>query len=195
MRSGLSRSKIADHLFLQFRNNLNKNYSMKKFIFFSILSVLVLRTACAFTGDNDNLFSKRNAVYLGLFGNSFFYPHISYDRILYAKENFQWVVGSGFWVAGGNFDKSRDLILSPQSSFMLGRKHHLEAGLGYSLALYNLSDSQDNNDYAIMMRIGYRYQKPDGGFFFRTGFTPSLRNSIFSAQFFPWAGISIGGSF
>ncbi|MCF8378680.1 MAG: hypothetical protein K9H49_03830 [Bacteroidales bacterium] len=53
---------------------------------------------------------------------------------MYAEEKFQWIAGSGFWVGGGNYDKSKDLILSPQLSILPGRKHHFEAGLGYSLA-------------------------------------------------------------
>ena len=168
---------------------------MKKIILFSILSVLVLKAASAIAGDNDNPFTKRNAVYIGIWGNSFDYPHIGYDRIVFAKEKYQWIAGSGFWIGGGNFDKSHDLILCPESSILLGRIHHFEAGLGYSVELYNFSNFQDKSDYAIFMRMGYRYQKPDGGFLFRIGFTPTLRNSIFSSQLFPWAGISVGGSF
>lgn len=52
---------------------------------------------------------------------------------------------------------------------------------------------------AIPLRIGYRYQKPEGGFFFRVGYTPIFilptggrEGWIFEPRF---AGISFGKSF
>ncbi len=56
-------------------------------------------------------------------------------------------------------------------------------------------------DKSITMTIGYRYQKPEGGFFFRADYTPMLNfeGSEFAEKpirFFPFnVGISLGKSF
>jgi hypothetical protein len=51
----------------------------------------------------------------------------------------------------------------------------------------------------VPFRIGYRYQKPEGGFFYRVGYTPFLilplggrENSVFEYRF---GSISFGKSF
>ncbi len=54
-------------------------------------------------------------------------------------------------------------------------------------------------DAFIPLRVGYRYQKPEGGFFFRLGYTPIIilptggrEGWVFEPRF---AGISFGKSF
>jgi len=51
-----------------------------------------------------------------------------------------------------------------------------------------------SKDFFIPIRIGYRYQKPNGGLFYKIGFTPLLSKSypIFGEGFsiIPWAGLA-----
>jgi len=49
-------------------------------------------------------------------------------------------------------------------------------------------------------RLGYKYQKPSGGFFLRAGFTPLIRIKTFSDlksdnKFIPAFGLGVGYSF
>jgi hypothetical protein len=94
-------------------------------------------------------------------------------------------------------------------SGLLGRgKHHLELGVGITP---HLATSLDFNSETleledkvvfgslIPLRIGYRYQKPEGGFFFRVGYSPFFNVPIGGREdwvFTPvFAGISFGKSF
>ncbi|WP_332912602.1 hypothetical protein [Algoriphagus boritolerans] len=86
--------------------------------------------------------------------------------------------------------------------------HHLELGMGITSYLtrslaFN-SETFENIDKvvfdaAIPVRIGYRFQKPEGGFFFRVGYTPVINFPTGGKGgwgFDPyWAGISFGKSF
>ncbi|MEB2786427.1 hypothetical protein [Algoriphagus persicinus] len=51
----------------------------------------------------------------------------------------------------------------------------------------------------IPVRIGYRYQKPEGGFFFRVGYTPFFIVPVRAGKRWSidpyWAGVSFGKSF
>lgn len=86
--------------------------------------------------------------------------------------------------------------------------HHLELGFGFTSLLDRTLDFDSETleledkvvfGAAIPVRIGYRYQKPEGGFFFRVGYTPFFNvptggkeNWVFTPIF---AGLSIGKSF
>ena len=54
-------------------------------------------------------------------------------------------------------------------------------------------------DAFIPLRVGYRYQKPEGGFFFRIGYTPFFNVPVRDGKnwsFNPYmAGVSFGKSF
>ncbi|MFT7427273.1 MAG: hypothetical protein ACI9O5_003233 [Algoriphagus sp.] len=94
------------------------------------------------------------------------------------------------------------------SAFYGKSNHHLELGLGVTSYLTNSiafdSETFENVDKVIFdvsipLRVGYRYQKPEGGFFFRVGYTPIIDfpprtggNWSFNPY---WAGVSFGKSF
>jgi hypothetical protein len=86
--------------------------------------------------------------------------------------------------------------------------HHLELGLGVTPHLatsleFNpeTSELEDKVVFGslIPLRIGYRYQKPEGGFFFRVGYTPIIDfppRTGGNWSFNPYsAGVSFGKSF
>ena len=85
--------------------------------------------------------------------------------------------------------------------FSLGN-HHIEAGLGFIAIREAARDSENNPDYWFWStmfsgRVGYRYQKPDGRFLFRAGFTPVLEvgGGTNATEFHPLAGVSFGYTF
>ncbi len=64
--------------------------------------------------------------------------------------------------------------------------HHFEVGGGVTITTLRDKDAR----FAIP-EIGYRYEKPDGGFLFRALFTPLFRlNDLKDVT--PWAGLSFG---
>lgn len=94
------------------------------------------------------------------------------------------------------------------SAFYGKSNHHLELGFGVTSFL-NTSSVFDSEtfetiekvvyDAFIPLRIGYRYQKPEGGFFSRVGYTPIINFPTSGGEewsFEPrFAGLSIGKSF
>ena len=90
-------------------------------------------------------------------------------------------------------------------------KHNLELGAGFFTLrnrTYTLNENFPNTireqkhwDQNILARIGYRYQKPEGGLFFRVAYTPTMvfDNSAIAEDpiyFLPFSvGISLGVSF
>lgn len=94
------------------------------------------------------------------------------------------------------------------SAFWGKSNHHLEIGIGITsylersldidLDTYEISDKVVFSAI-IPLRFGYRFQKPEGGFFFRVGYTPIInfptrggKEWYFEPRF---AGLSIGKSF
>lgn len=70
----------------------------------------------------------------------------------------------------------------------LSGSHHPEVG-----ALYTWAWADDNDARFVVPSVGYRYQRPGGGFLFRAAFTPFVR--INSGDVLPWGGLSFGYSF
>ena len=77
--------------------------------------------------------------------------------------------------------------------------HHFETGIGLLIAggerleFTGLGDEGDEtfSTAAGTATIGYRYQRPGGGFIFRVGLTPVFD----SRNVLPWLGVSFGGNF
>ncbi len=98
---------------------------------------------------------------------------------------------------------------SNRTARIIGRnKNHFEIGIGYTLiysaqAYINLQKVEwDFEKYVfsslVPFRIGYRYQKPGGGLFFKVGYTPVLDLSSQREKIYLHllhGGISIGKSF
>ena len=143
----------------------------------------------------------RNAFYVELLGNGLIYS-VNYDRRL--TDNLAGRVGFAF-VSGEDSDGDRaSIVIAPvMGSYLFGEGNsHFEAGLGVLLASASVEDvgSGDEDWFDETVEgstvlgtgvLGYRYQRPDGGFVFRVGLTPVFTTSDFA----PWFGISFGYGF
>lgn len=186
---------------------------------YSLFLVLVVALANSFelTAQTEpEKFTAKHSVYLELGGSSGRYA-VNYGRIIHQKEKFKFNVSAGFtlwhytYSFGPNGPKETTWLPAIPIEFTVfwGKSnHHLELGSG--VVSYLESISQLNFDTfeetrkivfgaAFPLRIGYRYQKPGGGFFYRVGYTPIFsppvrgkENWVFEPRF---AGISIGKSF
>lgn len=191
-----------------------------------------------FGQQNINIKSiNRNSIYFEAFGQGL-YNSISFDRINSINKNIKTSFSAGLTLVPTS---ELCVVGIPASyNYLFGKNnHHLELGLGIT-AMYlrqnKLTVSEgvtdlngntqinnyigyQNNFYSYFTpKIGYRFQKNDGGLFLRLTLTPSIAgiNSIGGTQggnlikhdretqyfksaaffepykIFPWAGISIG---
>jgi hypothetical protein len=180
---------------------------------------------------------KRNTVYFEFFGQGL-YDSFTFDRLLHTERKIRHSFSLGLTIV-----PSPELMvwaLPVSYNFIFGQKnHHLELGFGFtpmyiklnkiqaSEAFYdNPSGIQTTVDYIGYRRefysfftpkIGYRFQKPEGGLFMRVTFTPPVAGinrigdtkggsqdynwayteyftsaAFFGYRAFPWAGVSIG---
>lgn len=201
-------------------------------------AVLFICPLLAFGQENvktENL--KRNSVYVEAFGQGL-YNSVSFDRLYRIDKKVR-----------TSFSVGLTLIPHPQLlvagvpvsyNYIFGRRsHHLELGMGFT-AMYLRSKIYESESYLdqngveqrndfighqtnfysfFTPKIGYRYQRPNGGFFMRLTLTPPVAGinwigdtkgsshdriddsdvEYFSSaaffsdyKIFPWAGISIG---
>lgn len=180
----------------------------------SLLLVLVFAFAISFgaTAQTEpETFTAKKAVYLEVGGSSGIYA-VNYSKIFHQKGKFKLNASAGFsmWPNEKIDSKTIWLPVIPieVSAFYGKSNHHLEMGFGFTSYLdkttaidfetFELSDKVVFGAF-IPLRVGYRYQKPEGGFFFRIGYTPLFDVPVRAGKswsFNPYhAGVSFGKSF
>jgi len=191
-----------------------------KYIFFAVIgfSMLIQNRvlAQAETETKSEIFTAKNSIHAEFAGNSGGYA-LNYGRIIYQKNKMKLAVSAGFSMFYRRVDEriSSDywvpVFPAEITAFWGKSKHHLELGAGFNTLrnrTYIFDEDFPNNireqihwDQFIVGRIGYRYQKPAGGFFFRAGYTPMVEfnnsdTSYKGISFIPIGlGISLGVSF
>lgn len=161
-------------------------------------------TCLFFTSNSNKLLAqkasvdpelKRNSLFIE-FGGQGKYTSLNIDRLFRidkkVKSSFR------FGLISNPFDRKNKFVFGVPISynFIFGQKnHHLELGLGLT-ALYRsqknitfydktynqfgeqkintLYGSQESFSVTLHPKIGYRYQKPTGGFFFQANISPAL---------------------
>lgn len=135
---------------------------------------------------------------------------VNYDRIIYEKKFIvSACIGAGMVPAnlirrGLNVPQEKGIQvygLPVSCNISFGKKrHHAELGVGatYQKGMYGVGHDYSKTLFGVI-RIGYRYQKANGGFFWKAGFTPFFRIKEYgkiSVPFFvlPIAGIGFGYS-
>jgi len=94
--------------------------------------------------------------------------------------------------------------ISPQVSYLYGKDHYLEVGVGLT---YNFDNkirwrwndySSYKNYWHIPFRIGYRYQPEKNGYFFKVAYTPLLMDPFKGKSSYLvhlWGGVALGYTF
>ncbi|MCF8226582.1 MAG: hypothetical protein K9J30_11960 [Bacteroidales bacterium] len=182
---------------------------MKKFFLFFILSLITISATSQ--QRTNNIFQNKNSIQLDLGGHGLFYS-INYERILVNRERFKTAVQAGIsYYPPATGIRDVWIPISINEFYSLGN-HHIEVGLGI-VPIYEAVRYTDNSaDYWFWSRlysgrIGYRYQKPDGRFLIRAGFTPMLEREwiyigsgangdrTFVSKFHPFGGVTVGYTF
>ena len=149
---------------------------------------------------------KKNTIFLEFMGNGFIYS-VNYDRLFDVSKKIKMSSRIGFHFTNKfPFQYYRTISVPIEISGMYpfyGNKHFLEIGLG--LTYLNSNDLYTNHTehvIAFVPRIGYRFQKPEGGLFFKLGFTPlydwivlNPNLKVFHHNWFLSGGLGIGHTF
>jgi len=157
------------------------------------LPILLVLSSLLFSADLHAQ-TARNAAYFEL-GGSAIVPSINYERRL----NEHWFGRAGLsYVSSESSSRTDRTFIVPLTISSITKpqgNHHLELGGGVTFAggdrqeLFDSADSDATFSTVIVTGIvGYRYQKPDGGFQFRSVFTPVAGGG----DFLPWFGVSFG---
>lgn len=168
------------------------------------------------TESSAEIFKAKHAIYGELGGTSTGYA-INYGFIFHQKERLKFAAGAGFFMRYQDEDvRISSGFLRPsfstEISALWGKsKGHLEFGTGfvaYRSKQFIFDENFPRNirvrqywGKIIVPRIGYRYQKPDGGLFFRAAYTPwirfkNLEGDEEKVNFNPFGiGLSLGWSF
>jgi hypothetical protein len=147
--------------------------------------------------ETDKTFTKRNSFYGEFLGTSGSVCSINYDRILKQNENslIDLSLGFGYFPFFKEVNPIIGIPISINLTNGLGN-HHFEIGAGltynsgivqrketvesYGSSLDSYSITESLQVLLFSFRIGYKYQKPNGGLFFRLGLTPLLKLKTFS---------------
>ncbi len=180
----------------------------------SLLLVLILVFVISFgaTAQTEpETFTAKNAIYLEVGGSSGRYA-VNYSMIFHQKGKLKLNASAGFSMWRNKINDFETIwlpVIPLEVTALYGKSnHHLEMGFGFTSLLDRTLDFDSETleledkvvfGAAIPLRIGYRYQKPEGGFFFRVGYTPFFKvplgvreDWVFTSIF---AGLSIGKSF
>ncbi|MHA7130250.1 hypothetical protein [Algoriphagus namhaensis] len=165
-----------------------------KTLLFSIVALLICAYHPAFaqeegqTESKAEIFTAKNSIFVESLWPSFSYS-LNYDRIFYQKGALKLSARAGFSLLYNSRTGPTSSFWAPfipveLTGFWGKSKHHLELGLGFFATRnrrYFFDEDFPNNireepywGKTFVPRIGYRYQKPEGGFFFRGGYTPTL---------------------
>lgn len=166
----------------------------------------------------DNI--ECNSIYTEAFGQGFCWS-LNYDRLFNKENRFMNSFTAGI-VYVPKFMEFGDGIyygIPLSYNWLLGRKsHHLELGIGLTSLFVKPNSNQRSDFYAYFTpKIGYRFQRPQGGLFFRATATPTIdllnvitykfenekqrnfssMNNVAGIGFaaFLWPGLSIGYTF
>jgi hypothetical protein len=127
----------------------------------------------AFASDSTNVVSAKNTIYVAIAGkgNS---RSINFERIFHtgAKMNYSYSVGVSL------FNKNISVPVSV-NAITTGSKHHLELSVAvvpYVEKHEYVKSNKVDSDKQLYIKpsVGYRYQKAEGGLFFKVGVGPQL---------------------
>ncbi|WP_146260455.1 hypothetical protein [Algoriphagus chordae] len=170
------------------------------------LAVFTALPFSLFAQNESKQFSGRNMIFLEIGGNAGQYA-FNYGRLFYQKESFKLTVNVGFslWMDPIENSTVWNPALPLELSALLGKsKHNFEFGVGLTPYLEaDITSSFESGELVqtkgprnlasiLPFRIGYRYQKPEGGLLFRVGYTPFFKFSNSSDEKIEFQALQVG---
>ena len=134
---------------------------MKKLLL--VLSILTIGFSTNAQSSEKNILSK-NSIYFDTGLIPGIHAFVNYERSIYQGEKVSWFGRAGFGfggllMVGGGFGGLGGVTM------LTGKKNsHFELNAG----IFSGKDIDDSNSFAFpLLDVGYRYQKPNGGFIFK----------------------------
>ncbi len=164
-----------------------------------LLILLLLTIHCGLLAQSDSTFFAHHLIYLEISGPGGF-GSLNYEHafINHKKHTFAFRCGiSTHHVNDYTTQFNPDLIIPLAVNWYYGKNHKLEINLGQtitSIVHANLTTSNTNrqSDLQTIFSVGYRYQKPKGGLFFRFVYNPFLK---FNNYYLRKSGLALGYAF
>lgn len=144
---------------------------LRKAIVISVFLLFIINIG--YSQDKGSAVLARNTLYIDLATKGAYYS-LNYDRIFHQgdKLNFSGKIG---------FSIFKDVLALPLGiNLFTGKKnHHFDLGIIFMPYIEKYKSFLSKNDLSdkflyIIPGIGYRYQKQEGGFYFKTTFSPML---------------------
>lgn len=174
-----------------------------RFLFTAVVVIILLfliSSASVFSQgkDTDGDLKGKETVFIELLGNGGWYS-LNYDRVFFHKRRdaLTWRAGLTY-MPYTNHTQSSEISLLGECNYLRGkRRHFLELGIGFTYwRVFRVDQHLDQERYInfyLFPRIGYRYQKAEGGMFFRVGFLPGvLLDWGLEQRLSPFGGVSFG---
>ena len=164
---------------------------------------------------------ERNTIYAEAFGQGFCWS-LNYDRLINLDKKVinSYSIGLVYVPESIEFGDGTYYGIPVSYNWLFGKKnHHLELGLGLTSLIVNPYWNDFSTNYYVYFtpKLGYRFQRPQGGVFFRATATPmvdilnartdksenktyrnfSTFNNVAGLGYamFPWPGLSVGYTF
>ncbi len=154
-------------------------------------SVLIVCLAHTTTAQVKKRESKKNVLLFEGLGSGLLYS-VCYERLFVRREHFNMAFHLGFSKFSTLITEER--YIPVELLGMTGRNHHFEFGCGLDFQRWRLTSTSGNHDITdqfLIIRLGYRYQKPEGSFMFRAGIVTITAEG----GGIPWPAIAAGYAF
>lgn len=160
-----------------------------------IILIIILKSISLFSQNTNENSYARNTIFFELGGNGGIYS-INYDRIFIIKHlKFSIRAGMSFFVFKLEENKPIKIQYSPrfpiQLNLLIGKRNNYFV-VGYGGTPYWYNDQSITG--AFFPNIGYRYQRDEGGTFYKIEFSPCIFDEG-EYTFIPWGSLGIGRSF
>jgi len=176
-------------------NYLDKYKKMTPIKYWKISQFNYIPTIC---------YPKINSFFLEILGHAIIYS-INYERLIKFKTKNKIAARIGFHFTN-NFNNNDQKIISIPIEFsylhpISAKNHYLEVGIGMLYSHDYFVDLNHIDQYFFATsRIGYRYQRREGGFFLKAGLTPLFELFVINRdpinieypKVYPWVGLGIG---
>lgn len=158
--------------------NLEKiktNQMMRRFFLLAFLFLALFSLKAQETNVKANV--KKNVVNIEVAGSGILYS-FNYDRMLIIDQNMRFTANIGTWYLP-HFESFSDFIYMIGGvagiNTLLGQEKHF-AEIGINVSYMRMRDIDDTNYDMVYLpiRLGYRYQKDEGGLFLRASFMPII---------------------
>ncbi len=157
-------------------------YRKKSLVVLAILLLASNITCTVFSQEKEATFNARNTFYAG-FSTEVAYYSVNYDRIIKQNKKLAWSYRFGFSIL-------ENAITLPIGINLITGKNNSHAEFSLSIIPYidkyksflSSNDLSDKHIY-VVPGVGYRYQKPNGGFFFKILVSPTIHLDPPSSNF------------